>query len=415
MRGRASWRVAAVLALGVMAGSPPPSSAQATISVTAAPQVPSANPHATLAAHAVRFPLGWSDDPAPPGAAWLLAHTVADQAAAELAPLGVLVLPTVDVHATSFTVLAPPAVLARASAALDSVLQRAPLDPDVLEARRTRVLANLAFQAGSPVADFDHEVAAFLAGSAAEPVDPAGTPESVAALDVAGLEALRRRAYRPATPPTPDSAAASPMPWTRGERRFLERDVTSAWIAVAWPAPSTVAPIDLEYMAFLLDQALDPTPPDPDRYGITTRIHTGPEGSMLLVEATVFPEAADRWEARILDAMARVAADPPRDDFLLWSRRRFRNHLLLAEAAPEDRALREASDLARFGHVRDLPAEIWGLDPDRLARAVCSLGEPRILVYGPDLAPGETKEGAKLPLSTLNCPAAKKVDASLGE
>jgi hypothetical protein len=43
-------------------------------------------------------------------------------------------------------------------------------------------------------------------------------------------------------------------------------------------------------------------------------------------------------------------------------------------------------DLAAQGRARDLDRAIWGLDSSGLLAAVRALGEPRILLLGPDLA-----------------------------
>jgi hypothetical protein len=42
-------------------------------------------------------------------------------------------------------------------------------------------------------------------------------------------------------------------------------------------------------------------------------------------------------------------------------------------------------DVLRDGRVRNLQTEVETLTADRLRRGISSLGEPRILVFGPDL------------------------------
>ena len=67
-------------------------------------------------------------------------------------------------------------------------------------------------------------------------------------------------------------------------------------------------------------------------------------------------------------------------------RRRFRNQMLVREGTPEEAALRRALDLQREGRVRPLLDEIWEVGPRELAEAAQELGDPRVLVMGPDLA-----------------------------
>jgi hypothetical protein len=170
-----------------------------------------------------------------------------------------------------------------------------------------------------------------------------------------------------------------------GERFDRLQDITNSWIAVAWPVAPGVSRTSLEFLAHLLAELLDPNPPDPDRYSLDVHIEDTPEGPVVMVEAAVFPEAADRWEARILSAVDRLAGRTMDEDFLGWRRRRFRTARLLAESRPEEEAVRIARDLVRSGAPRALSIEIWDLDAQDLNQAARALGEPRILRLGPDL------------------------------
>lgn len=146
-------------------------------------------------------------------------------------------------------------------------------------------------------------------------------------------------------------------------------------------------------MAHLLKEELDPTPPPPDRYNLDVRIQDTPRGPVLVVEAAVFPESADRWEQRILSVVRELADEEMGEDFFRWRRRRFRAARLLEEAAPEREAQRMAADLLRHGRVRNLGLEIWGLDALALQHAARSLGAPRIFLLGPDLGQDGTGLG----------------------
>jgi hypothetical protein len=157
---------------------------------------------------------------------------------------------------------------------------------------------------------------------------------------------------------------------------------------VAYPAPGDLPRTRLELIAHLLEEELDPTPPDPDRYSVDVRLEETPGGPVLVVEAAVFPEATARWEGRITGAVRRLAEEPIPEDFFSWRRRRFRTARLLEEAAPEAEAARMTADLLRDGVVRDLGLEIWGLTAAAVVETARALGEPRIFVLGPDLGTG---------------------------
>lgn len=142
----------------------------------------------------------------------------------------------------------------------------------------------------------------------------------------------------------------------------------------------------MELLAHLLEEELDPVPPDPDRYDVEVEVLDAPGGPVLQLRATLLPEALLRWEERVLAAVTALAREPMEPDFFRWRRRRFRTARLLAEAAPEAEAARMTRDLAARGRARDLDRAIWGLDSSGLLAAVRALGEPRILLLGPDLA-----------------------------
>jgi hypothetical protein len=234
-----------------------------------------------------------------------------------------------------------------------------------------------------PAAPTDSAASADVAPDSVAPHPSLASPDSMRPdTSLAAPDSLRTDMSLAA----PDSATgAGERAWSVGRRVAQVSDVTSAWVSVDYPAPRALPRTQLELVAHLLEEELDPTPPDPDRYDVDVRIVDAPGGPVLVVEATVFPEAAGRWEARILDALAQIRDNPMPEDFFSWRRRRFRTARLLEEAAPEKEAARMTADLLRTGRVRDLPMEIWSLDAATLQRAARVLGEPRIFILGPDL------------------------------
>lgn len=395
--------------------------------------------HGTLVGIALRLPHGSAEDPpGGAGAAHLLAHVRERQAAAVLDPARAALSARVDRNATVYTLLATPEAWVEALGRVDSLVFLGPVPADLVAQESRRARATLRFGAGSPVETFEHEAASLLVDPGSTWAAPVrGTPASLESLDASTLDAWSRDRIRPeeatvalagplpphrgaggqAAGPTPgtdsthaampaapgrreapaptDSLAppagdttAPPPPrvaWRVGDRVAMVQEVTSAWIGVAWPVPDTLSRTALELLAHLVEEELDPVPPDPDRYSVDVTLLDPPGGPVLQVRASVLPESLARWERRILTAVATLAEAPMEEDFFRWRRRRFRTERLLAEAAPEAEAARMAEDLALLGRARRLDREMWALDAEALLAAARSLGEPRILVLGPDL------------------------------
>ncbi len=281
----------------------------------------------------------------------------------------------------------------------------APLDSVLLAQERSEQLGRLSFEEGSPGVAFQAEAARLLAGSDSAWARPIrGTPRSLSAVDADALSRYRSAHYRrneavQAVVGPPGSAidsartnstrvARDTMPrraWRAGTRVAEFRDVTSTWLRVAYPLPSTTPCTVAEMIADLVESELSPSPPDPDLYAVTVELLDAPGGTVLVVDAAVFPEAADRWEKKITATVGALAAEPMDPDFFTWRRRRFRTKRLLKESTPETEARRMAVDLLREGNVRELDSEIWGLDAGAVHRAAAGLGAPRVLRFGPDL------------------------------
>ena len=415
---------AAVLAALVVA--PAPAASQAAVGYRL--RAVHAHSHQTAVAVGVRVHAGSQDDePGREGTAWLLGRVLERQAVRALAETGseASVTVTVERATTLVTVLAFPDDWREAWAAAEHVLFDAVLDPAVVEAERAGLLNRLAFEAGSPVQDFENEAGGLLAepgSSFARPVR--GTSTTLVTITGGDLARYRSAHLRrdsavlavagpvppdtavvvadtAAVPPDPeaapaDTAGAPPPPeeapaatvrlaWLTGDRRAQVQDVTSTWMEVAYPAPSDLPRTRLELVAHLLQEELEPTPPAPDRYSVDVRVVDTPRGPVLVVRAAVFPESTVRWENLITGAVRRLAQEPIPEDFFRWRRRRFRTARLLEEAEPEAEVARMTADLLRDGVVRDLGLEIWGLDAATVGETARALGEPRIFILGPDL------------------------------
>ena len=392
----------------IAAGLPRPAEAQIPDATLYGGVSTSLTPRGTVVSIAVRIPTGSADDQEGfGGTAWLLGHLLAERADAA-AGAGTVVSVEVSRGETLFTVLTLPEGWAEAWRRVESTIFGPPPDGlDVVTARQALEDA-LVFEEGSPVRNFELEAASLIAPPShpwAQPIR--GTRESLANVseltlklfygnyyraDAATISVVGPRGFVPPDPTRTDSTDIAPgsgPAWSVGERLRLVREITNSWIVVAWPVEPDLPRTSLEFLVHLLAEQLDPTPPDPDRYSVDVRLEDTPRGPVVLVEATVFPAAADRWEERILDARDRLARDIMDDDFLGWRRRRFRTARLLLESRPEAEAARIARDLAREGRARSLSIQIWDLDGADLLRAARALGEPRILLLGPDLGSRE--------------------------
>lgn len=390
------------------------------------------HPWCTVVALTVVLPTGGAEDPpGRSGTARLLGELSADAVRQRLGEDGLRVEARVDRGRTVYRVLAVPEAWNRAYGALESVLFTGPTPSEGLAEERASLQAELTFEAGSPVREFEGELYRMLSGAGATTWsrDPRGTVASLDSITPADLGTYRRRHYdrgravlsvvgavdpdevsrtvvgRMAdgapeagehgamvaareTPPGPAGPA-----WAEADRIRLVRDVTSGWIGAAYPVDPSVPRTAVEMLLQRARSELITNPPAPGLFSAEVALQELPGGeSVILIRAAVLPDAVDRWETRILDTMARVSAERLQPDFFRFHRRRFRNLRLTEDASPEVEGLRAALDLRRDGRLRDLGADIWGLDSDALAGAAATLGPPRVLVFGPDLADGSGGE-----------------------
>lgn len=374
-------------------------------------------PWGTMVAVTVSIPAGSRHDPEErAGAAWVLGHAVADRLRQELDPAEATAEVSVERSRTVFSLLAVPDRWTRAYRTLTGVLFVDPLDEDdVLRARRA-LMEQLLFESGAPVRDFQQELHETLTSARHPWARPAtGYPDQIVQIEIEDLEEYRDAHYRPHTAAisvvgpvsarrvaslipasartTPDEAVVQEevwgsLPWSRGGRSRVVEEVTNTWIGVAFPAPLGSPRTSLEMLAHVVREELNPTPPDPGVYSADVGVVETPIGPVLLVMAAVFPEVAERWEREMVAAVRTLAERPADPTNFQWQRRRFRTEILLQEALPEGRGRRLADDLHRTGQLRDVTAEIWALDAESLSTLAAALGEPRIVVFGPELGEG---------------------------
>lgn len=371
-------------------------------------------PWTTVAVVTLAFPRGSSDDPRElPGAAALLAEAVRAEADRSLGPGTATVSVEVGRTRTILQALAVPEEWERVQEALVRAAFVDPLHTSAVARRREELLELFRFESGAPVREFETELYRLIGGGdEGWSHDPRGTPESLERIVPGDLEALRRSIYRreeavvtvvgnvagepgervfPGAGPGGDVRLPSTEddgPWDDGDHERLVSEVTNTWIGAAFPVAPNVPRTLLEFLQHRVREELNPDPADPDLFGTQVRIEELPEGPVLLVEAAVLPEAQERWEARILATVENLGERHRDPGLFRFHRRRFRSARLTVEGRPEVQGRRMALDLLREGRLRDIAAEIAAMQPAQVMGATSALGEPRILVFGPDLGDG---------------------------
>jgi hypothetical protein len=253
---------------------------------------------ATTDAAAILLPVGSQDDGAGyGGTAWLLGHTLAAQANTVLGGLGAEVTVSVERSTTRFTLTALPHVWPEAWTSLNATVFTDPIDLETFRRVLETLSGQMAFREGSPAFDFERESASMLAPPSHEWArNPFGTSESRAVISVQHADLLRADLYHPAAAtvgfvganrgsfpldtlrPATAAVPAAGLAWLGGDRIALTQEVTSAWISVAYPAPQSTSRTSLEFVAHRIRAALDPHPPDPERYSVDVRIVDAPGG-----------------------------------------------------------------------------------------------------------------------------------------
>jgi hypothetical protein len=191
---------------------------------------------------------------------------------------------------------------------------------------------------------------------------------------------LREAPFQPLTIP---EAGAGATAWASPDRSMVDEQLTSTWMAVAWPLPQGTPWTLLEFLAHALEGAVVPSPPGPGQFSTRVQVDWVEGLPVLVFHATVDPRVALRWEERILDGMPGMSQTPLTGSFFELGRRQFRSRVLMSMAAPEDRSRWLVRQAARDGEVVDVQVAIWRLTEEGLAEAAAAAGPPRILLVGP--------------------------------
>jgi hypothetical protein len=359
------------------------------------------------------FPEGArTDPPEAPGATFLLGRVLEAQAERALLPLGGSLGVQVEQDQVSLVLSVPSPAWEEGWARVEQLLEVDRLSADRLEETRARRLDELLFQQGTPVSAFlaawhRHALAVGLPPEvdAGRPVG--GTIEGVRNVTVSTLEARRRdivqiersRAILMA-PPSPESPAeesfhvaepsgggrAAPVQgvW-EGARLVVDRDLTSAWLGVAWAIPPQAHWLTSSFLAQRLQELLSPSLPEPGVFRTEVAVTRAGGQAFLTVLATVDPAVTLRREQQILDALQALATEAMGGLGLELAQRRWKSQLAALRSQP----IEEGQWLAR-----NLPEDATELLPDgdalrgllagTVIRDLASALPPaRILLYGP--------------------------------
>jgi hypothetical protein len=210
----------------------------------------------------------------------------------------------------------------------------------------------------------------------------AGGADTLVAEDPEPLPPALRRIALPA-PPLRAPGEAPAGAGSEGERRLVNEEITSTWIGIAWRLPEGTPHVLGDFLVHVIAEALNPSPPDPGLYRADVRIEEVGGQPLLVVVATVDPQATYPWEERILRTLEGIAAEPPPGAFFELARRQYRASRLLESADPALRARWLAARGAAGGEVPSIPSESWALTREGLADLAQRRGPPRILLYGP--------------------------------
>lgn len=401
--------------------------------------------HDPLVAVAVRFPTGSRSDPvAGAGATFLFGRVLEEEGSRRIADLGAHLEVEVDRERTLLTLWAPADRWEDAWARVQGLANSPSVPQEAFREALERHRSRLIFESGAPGRSFDVEEAALLFGAGDPGARPVGgSPESIETLDdgaivsardrtldwgsavvavvgpvdtvraeaVFGTSPVRVAAPPPRSPPSlsvesigaagdsvPElppvriglrsetlmAPAASGGAWVSGDRQMMNRELTSTWITLAWPMPGEVPLVLEEFLVHLIREALNPDPPNPGVYWAEVDVVRVSGDPVLRVSGSVDPRNALDWEQAVLVLVDELGESPPQGSFFDLARRRYRALRVLTHARPEERARWMAESYARAGSVPHILEDIWGLSREGIARLADTLGDPRILLYGPE-------------------------------
>ncbi len=354
------------------------------------------------------LPVGAAGDPeGRAGTAWLHAQVLEEALRTRLRFSPASIQVEVGRFATEISVLTPAASVARDLRELHGLVSgSAPPSQEQFEAAKASLIAQLRFEAGAPIREFE-EARADLIYDGRWGGSLHGTTDALGALTwdefTEWMEGIDREGLIVVSVGPPDPLLPLPGPvlpegvldrnrrgptwaWTDARHERRVEPITNSWVTVDAPIRRDLDPTALALLVRHLEELLAPSPPDPGVFSAEVEVLRTPRGPVLSVTAAVAPEAASRWARRLESAvkLEDLGSWMGGNQFS-WQRRRLRNTWLRREASPDAKALRIAWDLQAGLPPRDPMEEVARLHGGDLERLLSAVGPVRVLVYGPDL------------------------------
>ncbi len=373
----------------------------------------------TMVAVTFSMPLGSRHDPAgAEGTTWILGEALRTTIQERLSTVPAQVFTEVDRDRMAVTLIAPPDDWESSTNTLIGILTREGPSTTAIDEAMALLNQALIFEQGAPVREFDQTLYEMIGRS--DPNwgrFPTGTFESVSGIQADQILAFWSReigsgidlvagVVGPVEPEEVNSALGArtrrqtlprnvSAPTLPEERLVVTRAVTNSWVAFVFPIDIGADLGQMEFLAHSLGEILNPDPPEAGVYWVEPRIESTPTGSALVIVGAVFPERADELENQIIAAKHLIATGGMDDLTVARWRRRFRTASMLSVATPEAGSLRMADALlteAQFstapllGKTTSVVAEnIRSISLAQLQESARMLGEPRVLIFGPDL------------------------------
>jgi predicted Zn-dependent peptidase len=344
--------------------------------------------------------------PGEEGLGFLAARSVVAPIRPALEALGAHLAMEGHKDAISFTLVSPPDSWEEASHILLVALFRDPPDDEAVRRERRAVSTELLARQTNPADAMAREADLATFGASHPWGRPAtGTPNSVAALEVADVDRFLRRFITPERsvaavvgPLEPSEVADHLIPFlTPGalvrpaavpvavlpEPVFRDYNAITTWVSVVYPLGSDA---DLEAARFLAEAAAGALSFGPSRrsiYDVRAEIVNRVGGGELRIQLVVPPREAIQWSRRITEVIEQYAWEPVEEDLFAQQVRFFRGRRLLALATPEARARELARSLLVDGHARGELETVAALSAERVQHQAQALGAPTLVFLGP--------------------------------
>lgn len=363
-------------------------------------------PEAGIVAVALRVAGGSADDPAAQSGRTQLAALAALAAVQpSLDSLGARAEAECGRTSTGFLLLAPPDTWETAARRFAAAIFAGAPDHDAISLARTRLANSTQLENGNPTWQVRLLTRQALYGVSDPWTRPrCGVPETVGQIPDTAVAARAHATFRPdravaavngpidvqqaeqvfAEWFSPSPAPAQAAPRALGDStRVAERNTVTAWLGFAFPVEGPADPEALRMVAFLLDDATQPSPDRPGVLGSSVEIEHPGGRPVLFVFLVTEPGDVRAWLEQVPGLVRRYAGTPMSTTTFRQRLRRFRGIRLRQLATPDARARRNADAL--FFGMPLVPAglSVDAITPESLRQAARALGPPAVGVVGP--------------------------------